>query len=313
MTQEATTLLSSGVLILAIQLLIPLMIAGLVLGVLFRYLIYKTVRRHEWFAQEFEKRVNNFIEDEDPSERKSVSFYSLSKRLLEKTFYEVFELRDRLHRRKKDRVESLADRVFLVRAGSAWFVRDLLKQIKFVKWNSDQPKLLNITKTTFQQNPYYNRVLGIFSIGLVNDILAVLPGLFVIGGIFGTFMGIVNGLPKLGGMNLSNVEMSKQIMDGFLFEVAFAMNSSILGIFCSVVMTIMNTVYSAERYFTQTIDRVEAALDLLWYRSDHNDFRKSDSEESDPSVTLAEQTLQIELSRGVRTRSLDEVRKNKAS
>lgn len=313
MTQESTAMFSSGFLIGAIQLLIPMMVVGLVLGVVFRYLIYKTVRRHEWFAMEFEKRVNAFIEEEDPLQRKETSFYSLTKKLLTKTFYEVFELRDRFHRRKRDRVESIGDRLFLVRSGSAWFVKDLLKQIKFVKWNSDQPKLLNITKTTIQQNPYYNKVLGLFSIGLFNDVLAVLPGLFVIGGIFGTFMGIVNGLPKLGGMNLNNVEMSKQIMDGFLFEVAFAMNSSILGIFCSVVMTIVNTVYSADRYFTQTIDRIEASLDLLWYRSDHNDFRKSDIEDADPSEALAEQTLHLELSRGVRSRTLDDIRKPKAS
>lgn len=297
-----------------IKLLIPLMIGGLVFGVVFRYLLFHTVKRHEWFAMEFEKRVNSFIESENPQQRNEVSFYSLTKKLLEKTFYEVFELRERLHRRRRDRVESLGDRLFLIRPGSAWFVKDLLKQIKFVKWNSDQPKLGNVTKTTFQQNPYFNRILGIFPVGLFNDILGVLPGLFVIGGIFGTFLGIVNGLPKLGEMNLNNVEMSKQIMDGFLFEVAFAMNSSILGVFCSVVMTMMNTVFSADRHFTQTIDRLEASLDLLWYRSDHNDFRISPpGEDRDPSETLAEQAITLELSQVVRSRSMDDIRKSKAS
>ena len=49
-----------------------------------------TVKRHEWFAREFEKRVNRYLEDESEGAQESVSFYVIAKRLFEKTFYEDF-------------------------------------------------------------------------------------------------------------------------------------------------------------------------------------------------------------------------------
>ncbi|MFN7905323.1 MAG: hypothetical protein ACK5P5_09070 [Pseudobdellovibrionaceae bacterium] len=309
---ETGMLFSAGALHYAIQLLVPTMIVLLGFAVFFRYFIYKTVKRHEWFAMEFERRVNEFMETENPNGKKHTSFYMLCKKLLERSFYESFELRDRLHRRKRDKVESFWDRQFLVRPGSAWLVRDLLKQIRYVKFSSENPKMLNITKATFQQNPYFNRVFGVFNIGSFNDFINILPGLFVIGGILGTFIGIVSGLPKLGGMNLADMEVSKTVMDGFLVEVAVAMNSSILGIACSLVMTVLNTIYSADRVYSSTIDRLESSLDLLWYRSENNHFVELVSDEKDPTDVLAEETLLNELNKGKRTRSMDELHKPKA-
>ena len=311
-----TKFMSSGILSGAVEILLPLMMLAFMTGLVARYLIWYTARRHEWFAMEFEKRVNKFIENEVPGEVKNVSFYALTKKQLERTYYEVFEVRDRMQRRKHDKVLSLSDRIFLIRQGCAWLVRDVLKQLKFLKWHDSNPKLLNITKATFNQNPCFNRVFGLIPLSEVNDIINILPGMFVIGGIFGTFMGIVNGLPKLGGMNIQDVEMSKQIMDNFLFEVSFAMTSSILGILFSVVTTFFNTVFSPEKVFASMVDRFENSLDLLWYRSDNNDFPKdlpAFDENRDPVEALAEESLNSEINKGVRTRSLDELKNPKAS
>lgn len=314
-TSWITDFMKTGVLTHAVEFLLPLMVLTFVFGAAARYLIWYTVRRHEWFAIEFEKRVNRFIESEVPGRVQDVSFYVLCKRHLEKTYYEVFELRDRMHRRKRDKVMATSDRVFLIRQGCAWLVKDILKQLKFLKWHDNNPKLINITKATFQQNPCFNRVFGIVPLSSLNDIVSILPGMFVIGGIFGTFMGIVNGLPKLGGMNLNDIETSKQIMDGFLFEVAFAMNSSIMGILCSVLMTFINTIFSPEKVFVNMVDRFENSLDLLWYRSDNNNYPKDATEFNehlDPVEALATESLNSELNKSVRTRRLDEVRKLKA-
>lgn len=311
-----TQIMNSGVLPLAVELLTPIMVVAFFVGGAFRFLIWFTVRRHDWFAQEFEKRVNRFIEGERPGNVKNASFYSLTKQLLERTFYEAFELRERMRRRKKDHVDSLGDRIFVIRQGCAWLVRDILKQLKFLKWHDNNPKLINITRATFQQNPCFNRVFGVIPLSGVNDVLNILPGMFVIGGIFGTFMGIVNGLPKLGGMNVQDIEMTKTVMDGFLYEVSFAMNSSIIGILFSVLMTFTNTIFSPEKVFVSMIERFENSLDLIWYRSDNNEFPKEVKdfdEHRDPVEALAEESLNSEINKGARSRNLDEVRKVKAS
>lgn len=308
--------MTENVLSFAINFLLPLMAVAFVAGLTMRALIYFTVKRHDWFAKEFEKRVHQFIEDEDPTKPGDYSFYVVTKRVLERTYYEIFEVRDRLHRRKGDQVMATGDRLFLIKQGCAWLVKDILKQLKFLKWNNGNPKLLNITKTTFQQNPCFNRVFGLISISHVHDILQILPGLFVIGGIFGTFLGIVKGLPSLGQMDLSNMEVTKKIMDQFLYEISFAMNSSIIGIFFSVLSTFANTLMSPEKVFAEMIDRFEASLDLLWYRSSNNEYPREGGrfdEHRDPAEALAEQSVKSAVAGSMRVRELDNTRKPQAS
>lgn len=275
-------------------------------GFFFRAMIYYTVRRHEWFAKEFEKRVNKFIDSEVPGKVHNVSFYALSKRVLERTYYETFAMRDRHKRRKNDAIMATSDRIFLVRQGCAWLVKDILKQLKFLKWNESNPKLLNITKATLQHNPCFNRVFGIIPMVGLNDLISILPGLFVVTGILGTFIGISGGLSELGTMNLQDIETTKNIMDRFLHEISFAMKTSIVGIVFSLLSHVTNVIFSPERSYVSMVDRFESALDLLWYRSDNNEFpsqEKAFDEHRDPAEALAEEavnreTEKVELARG---------------
>jgi hypothetical protein len=300
-------------------LVLPYFMAlGLLLGITFRSLIFHTVKRHEFFVKEFEKRVNISLESDKAA---SPSFYLESKRLLEKTYYEIFEIRDRMKRRQYDKVASLSDRVFMIRQGSAWLIKDLMKQIRYLRWDQKPPNLLNMTKASFHQNPYFNRLLGLFPMTTTADLTAILPSMFIVGGILGTFIGIAKGLPELGGMNLSDVENSRLIMDRFLNEVAFAMQASITGIFSSIVMNLINTWLSPEKLYVSINDRFENSLELLWYRSRHNDFSsfEGDSYSSDSVLNrdsgelLAEEILNLDILKNPRGREYDAPKKNKAS
>lgn len=285
-----------------------------VFGAIFRATIYYTVRRHEWFAREFEKRVNKHIDAEVPGAVRNVSFYQLSKKMLERTYYEVFEVRDRMRRRSPDKMMALSDRIFMVKQGCAWLVKDILKQLKFLKWTNETPKLLNITKATFHHNPCFNRIFGVIPIAALNDFLSLLPGLFVVAGILGTFLGIKGGLGSLGGMNLTDLEGTKNVMDSFLHEIAYAMASSIVGITFSLALHVWNTFFNPERIYVSMIDRFESALDLLWYRSDNNQFptlEKPFDEHKDPVEALAEEALNLEVSKSIRSRELDDVKGKK--
>ncbi|WII70821.1 hypothetical protein QJS83_10150 [Bdellovibrio sp. 22V] len=280
-------------------IMLPYAMAGIfLLGLFFRAMIYYTVRRHEWFAKEFEKRVNRFIEGETPGKTENVSFYVLAKKTLERTYYEVFEIRDRMKRRKPDSIMATSDRLFLVRQGCAWLVKDILKQVKFLKWSEGNPKLLNITKATLQHNPCFNRVFGVLPMVGLNDLISILPGLFVVAGILGTFIGIAGGLQELGTMNLQDLENTKNIMDRFLHEISFAMKTSIVGIIFSLLSHITNVILSPERAYVSMVDRFESALDLLWYRSDNNDFPAHErpfDEHRDAVEALAEDALNKEI------------------
>ena len=278
----------------------PVMVGAFVIGVTLRILINHTVKRHEWFGREFENRVNDFLSDEMDHKTRNVSFYVISKRLFEKTYYEVFEKRDKALHAKPDRMMLMSDRIFLVRMGCAWLVHDILRQIRFLKYGTQPPKLINITKNTLSKNPAFNRVFGMIPSVGVNDLLNILPGLFVIGGIFGTFLGVMKGLPELSAMDLNDPEKTKKIMDLFLTEVALSMGASVTGILLSVMMTLVNTAFSPERKFVDIVDRFENSLDLLWNYANSNEVPsglKQFNENEDPAEALAEAAVQQELDR----------------
>jgi hypothetical protein len=275
----------------------PLMIGTFMFGLCLRGLIYYTVARHEWFAYEFEKRVNRFLESEDVT--KTQSFYVMLKRQLEKTFYEIFETRDRLKRRKPDSVQSMADRVFLIRQGSAWIVRDTMKQARYLKFG-ETPHFVNVTKTVFHKNPCFNRVLGVVSAASLNDVLSLLPSLFVIVGIFGTFIGVMSGLQELNGIDPQDAEKTKMVMDGFVTNIAYSMGASVMGIMCSVLFNLANTIWSPEKAFVSCVDRFENSLILLWNRANNNEVPRdgqSFDEHRDAVEALAEAALNQELAK----------------
>jgi hypothetical protein len=285
-------------------------------GVFFRFFMWYTVKRHEWFAKQFELRVSRYIEHEKPGRAQGVSFYVVAKRLLERTYYETFAVRDRLKRRRGDGVMGLSDRIFLVKQGAAWMVKDLLNQLKFLKWTEDTPKLQQITRSTMSQNPCFNKVFGIFPIAALNDLVGILPGLFVIAGILGTFIGIAGGLQELGGMNLQDLDNTKNVMDRFLQEIAFAMKTSIAGIVFSLAAHIFNVIFNPERVFVSMIDRFETSLDLVWYRCDNNEYptgEKNFDEHRDPVEALAEDAVNMEVKRVPKNRIANEQVGAKAS
>lgn len=272
--------------------LMPLMLTVFVVGVILRLTLYYTIRREDWFTAEFAKRVSKYLDDQ--MEKSSlVSFYNVSQHLLTKTYYEVFEIRLIMKRRKPDMIMTLTDRIFMVEQGCARLVKDSLSQLKHLKFGGPHPKFLEISKSVFHKNGSFNKVFGVVSSTLVNDVLAILPGLFIIAGILGTFLGIMKALPELGAMDISNVEASQKVMDTFLLKMSFSMSTSILGIILSAVTSVLNTVFSAEKVFVNAVERFENNLDLLWNHSDNNDSlaQKEDQEYDDMTMGAVDRRL----------------------
>ncbi|OFZ51979.1 MAG: hypothetical protein A2381_01600 [Bdellovibrionales bacterium RIFOXYB1_FULL_37_110] len=292
-TLKATTLLVE----FSSTLLIPAMIMCFIGGIALRLLIYFTYKREDWFSKEFSKRVDLFIEGTHNS-TSPISFYLSTKKILERTFYELFKKRTILKRRNPDVVMVLIDRVFLVQHGCARLVKDTLKHIKYLKFGPTKPPMLTVSKNVFESNPCFNKLFGLVPASLLNDLLGILPGLFIIGGIFGTFLGIMQALPELGQMDLTDVEGTKATMDKFLMQVSFSMITSIVGIVISVTMSIVNTAFSPEKLFIQTVERYENNLHDLWNRCSNNDLVLQDSkfdENKDALEALAENSVNEEL------------------
>ncbi|MFW7379921.1 MAG: hypothetical protein ACOH5I_14000 [Oligoflexus sp.] len=256
--------------------LITVMLVAFTLAIFFRLLIYVTVKRQAWFVREFEKRVYRALPA--LSNHTDLSFFHVTKNSLQKTYHEIFELRRMYGRRHPDQIMTVNDRIFLVQEGVARIVMDFLRHARYLEKHHDHPKFLEISKSVFENNPIFGRLFGLFSVSLINNVLNILPSLFVIGGIFGTFLGIMDGLPALGGMDVTDSNASKQVMDEFLMNIAFAMNTSIMGILLSVLMTIINTTTAPENLYYSIINRFTTAIELLWNKADHNVISASDAQ-----------------------------------
>lgn len=274
------------------------MFAAFVIGVASRILIYFTVKRHEWFTQEFIKRIRHHL-DQRKEDTPSASFYVMTRKLLEKTYYEVFKVRSVMKRRRPDYLLDPMDRWFLVKQGSAWLIHEVLRAIRFMK-PGNQPKMHELTKSIFQANPAYNRIFGIIPVGALTELTNLLPSLFVIGGILGTFLGIKGALPELAGLDLTNPESTKASISSFLVAITLKMNASIFGILYSVTFNILNSWLAPERVFVATVDAFESALDTLWNMSDHNSSLTAlpeFDENKDPIEALASEYLKDEIDR----------------
>lgn len=274
------------------ELLIPTMMVVFVTTLVLRWLSYKTVTFHKKFSDSFENTVKNYLDQTNHHLEKS--FYITVKGLLEKTYFLSFSRQSDELKRSPQKLMSWQDRLFLVKPGCAWFVKDLSRQVQHLRYEriESQPKLLSLSKSSFSKNPAFNKLFGFLPMSSLHDVLSIMPGMFVIGGIFGTFLGIMRALPELSGMDISNAENSKLVMDSFLLRIAFSMNASALGILLSVLTSFSNTILNPERLYSEMVDSLETSLDLLWHRSHHNKLPheiQHFDEHLDPQAALAQE------------------------
>lgn len=293
---DLITSILNGIINFSNELLMPMMVLTFFTAVTLRVLIHYTVKREEWFAKAFQKRVYEYLLKNQG--KKHTSFYVTTKHLLEKTYYELFVMRAILKRRNPDVIMDKSDRIFLVQQGAARLVKDTLKHIQFFRYDIHRPRTMDITVQIFEKNPQFNKVLGYVPIGTSNEILNILPGIFIVGGIFGTFLGIMAALPELGGMDLSDIEKTKQVMDHFLVKMAYSMITSILGIILNVSMTFLNAFLNPNKTFVDAVERFDNSLDTLWNCCSDNKLPAeipNFDEHRDPIEALAEAAVNKEV------------------
>jgi hypothetical protein len=266
--------------------LMPIMCAVFLLGIFFRLVVYFTVKCEYGFSMEFEKRVHKYLADRK-QDHDAPSFHQIVKKILEVTFHEVYELKRKYRRRRFDHVTSVTDRLFLIQEGAARLIRDALSQTVYLRKGGQDPKFLDISKFVFSSNPVFNRVFGIIPMGVSNDITNLLPGLFVVGGIFGTFIGVMQALPSLKEMDMANIEATKATMDLFLLNMSYSMGTSIVGIVFSVIMTILNGILSPESIYVNMVNKFTSSLEFLWNDTTNNDAATLDFKPDRRRVSFA--------------------------
>ena len=150
--------IADKIIIYATSSLLSLMLLIFLLAIIFKILIFFTIRREFFFVKEFDKRMLWLFADQKNPE--TMSFYVTLRKLLTKTYYEVFELRKKFHRRRPDHIMTFADRLFLIQDGAARLIQDTLRQTRYLKKTDESPDMQDISKVVFNNNPAFTRIFG---------------------------------------------------------------------------------------------------------------------------------------------------------
>lgn len=253
--------------------LMAIMIVVFFIGVLLKILMYFLLKAEADFSSGFETRTHRYLNREYQDSGHIRNFHELVAYLLKKTFNESYILRRKQFRkRKEDAKVNTLNKAFLVETGAKTLIEDTLKQTRYHDTGT-APNFRNISRFVYGSNPYFNKLWGFIPVGLMNNIFTRLPGLFIIGGIFGTFLGISNGLPALKEIDPGDIVAAQATLADFLGSMTFAMYSSVVGIFLSVCFTILNAFTSLESVYLGSVDRYTQSLELLWKDTNSDNFQ----------------------------------------
>ncbi|MDD0852220.1 hypothetical protein HBN50_03885 [Halobacteriovorax sp. GB3] len=265
MLSEMVNSLSLGLSQLSSSYLIPFMAGVFVIFFCMKMLIYYIAKTQLKIVKEFEVRVHRHMEG-TYEESKAMSFHHLAKFLLNKTWNDYFLMRKKNMRRRFDQTTSFLDRIFFIDSGAMALFEDTIKQTRYIEKESG-PNFRSVSSFAFSSNVYFNFLFGVIPAKTANQFLNLLPGLFIVGGIFGTFLGIVKGIPGLKGLDPSNVESAQMVLNHFLDQMAFSMNTSIMGIAFSVFFTIVNSLFSPTRLQADAFEVYSNSLEFLFKNS----------------------------------------------
>lgn len=131
--------------------------------------------------------------------------------------------------------------------------------------NETPPNFTELTHRIMSQDPNWTKVMKHFPIDGVSRMIDILPGIFIVLGVFGTFMGISLALPEIAQINFDDLKASEQTINAFVLNVTYAMETSIAGIFFSLLLTVLNTLFPIKERRARVFKKVETALQMLWY------------------------------------------------
>lgn len=127
------------------------------------------------------------------------------------------------------------------------------------------PNFAELADRILDQDRQWKTVAGV-SVEILQRFMEILPGLFVIGGILGTFIGIASGLPMIGKIDLEHIGESGPVLSAFIDNIALSMRTSISGIMYSVAMTILNTIFPIHAQRADVEKSVTRCLEIIWNR-----------------------------------------------
>ena len=249
--------------------LIEIMGAVLVVALVLRYLTYRSGIRDQLYFMTFCKSVENLLaSDNEKKQIRDVDSWmtefieSVAAKLPNRNLRGVQGANKSTFRNKdKGNAESFSE--FM--QGRRSVVMAIKQQIDVFK-SAHPPNFNELTQRILGQDEKWTKLGGLLPISTLSRVFDILPGLFIVGGIFGTFIGVTSALPEIAKIDLSRLDEATPIINTFVASVAYSMNTSISGIVYNVTMTLLNTIFPIASQRREVHKALERSFELIWHR-----------------------------------------------
>lgn len=254
--------------------LIEIMSFMLATALVLRWISYRHSKKDEVYFSHFTRELNATIEEDKIKGSKSQDVDIYLNNILGRVHQKLPERNLRKDLKGRGRSSDVSLRDYL---GSKHAMIVSIQNESNVFSSTVPPDFSQLTERVMNDDEHWSKILGAVPIDGISRTLDILPTLFIILGVFGTFIGISLALPEIAKIDFSNLETSGQTLTEFVINVTFAMKTSIAGIFYSIILTLLNTVFPLDATREKTFDQVENSLQTLWYHL-HTEHSKSAAE-----------------------------------
>lgn len=262
--------------------LIEFMGGSLALGLIFRFAAYRASKDDNAYYSSFTRELELNVEKdkEDKIEVGDVDQYlsgvlgRVSKKLPSRSVRFGSPKVEKSGEDDSRKVLSLRDYV----SGKQGLITSIQAESS-VFHHQTPPNFTELTHRIMSQDPHWTKVMKHFPIDGVARMIDILPGLFIVLGVFGTFIGISMALPEIAKIDFNDLDGSANTLMNFVLSVTYAMKTSIAGIFFSLILTVLNTLSPIKQTRARVFKKLETSLQMLWYHI-QQDVHKDKSQEA---------------------------------
>lgn len=248
------------------EYLIKMMFVILIVALTFRFLALRSSKKDQLYYSTFTREIEKHVERDDIAKVNLDDVEDYIESMLDKVATNLPTRGVRVSK-PDEKSESSSRQKMSVReyaSGSQSLIHSLKSETNAFK-AKQSPSFEQLTQRVMGKDTHWVKLHSFFPIDSVIRMIDVLPGIFIVIGIFGTFVGITSALPKIAAIDFSNISNSSSVLSVFVQDVSFAMQTSIAGIGFSLVISLLNTLFPIS-LMRDTISReVEDCLEYLWY------------------------------------------------
>lgn len=249
--------------------LIEFMGGMLILGLIFRFASYRSSKNDNAYYSSFTREIELNVERDKEEEKTIEDVDHYISDLLGRVGKKLPERSVRFGNAKKETNDGPSDgkRVLSLRdyvSGKQGLITNIQSESS-VFHHQTPPNFTELTHRIMSQDPDWSYVMKHFQVDGVIRMIDILPGLFIVFGVFGTFIGISMALPEIANIDFNDLDKSAGTLMAFVLNVTYAMKTSIAGIFFSLILTVLNTLFPIKETRHRVFKKVETSLQMLWY------------------------------------------------